>query len=188
VGDLLSRARTGDAAAFTALVRRHQRMVYSVALRMLWDRHEAEDLSQEVFMQLHRKLAHIESESHLEFWLRKVATRQAIDRLRRDSRHLLRPLPEEPRLSGQPAAEVSPAGDPLLQRRLRGLIAQLSADARAVVVLRYQEDMDPVEIGEALDMPVNTVKSHLKRSLATFRAQLGATAEDQVLAGDETHT
>jgi len=60
-------------------------------------------------------------------------------------------------------------GDPLLQKHLRALLRDLTAPARAVLLLRYQEDLDPVEIARALDMPLNTVKSHLKRSLDTIR-------------------
>jgi RNA polymerase sigma-70 factor, ECF subfamily len=64
---------------------------------------------------------------------------------------------------------VESAEDPLLQRQLRGLLLQLNPVARAVMTLRYQEDLDPPDIAEILDMPVNTVKSHLKRSLDTLR-------------------
>jgi RNA polymerase sigma-70 factor, ECF subfamily len=167
VCDSLARARSGDGSAFTTLVRLHQRAVYSLALRMLADPHQAEDLAQEVFIRLYRKLALVQSEAHLVFWLRQVTTRLAIDRLRRrEPRH--EPLPEED--SGIASAPVEP--DPLLQRQLRALIARLPAAARAVVVLRYQEDLDPVDIARVLEMPVNTVKSHLKRSLASLREML----------------
>ena len=60
-----------------------------------------------------------------------------------------------------------------LQRRLRMLVAALPSDARAVVVLRYQEDMDPTDIAEILEMSINTVKSHLRRSMAALREGLG---------------
>ncbi len=78
------RARAGDRLAFASLVRQASACVYSLALRMLSDGHEAEDLAQEVFMQLHRRLDRIESDAHLLFWLRKVTTNLAIDRLRQD--------------------------------------------------------------------------------------------------------
>lgn len=180
VGELLGLARSGDTAAFTALVRRHQRAVYSLALRMLWDRHKAEDLAQEVFMQLHRKLALIRSDDHLVAWLRQVATHRAIDRLRRDSRYEFRSLDADPAVVQELGGERPVDEDPLLQRRLHALIAQLPPAARAVVLLRYQEDMDPVDIAETLEMPLNTVKSHLKRSLASLREKLGGAPEATV--------
>jgi RNA polymerase sigma-70 factor (ECF subfamily) len=95
--------------------------------------------------------------------LRKVTVRKAIDRLRR------RPEREIDLSDVEEIASDSTDDDPLLQRRIRTLIAKLSETARAVVLLRYQEDLDPTEIAESLDMPINTVKSHLKRSLATLR-------------------
>jgi RNA polymerase sigma-70 factor (ECF subfamily) len=171
VCDALARARAGDAAAFSTLVRQHQRAVYTLAVRMLSDRHKAEDLAQEVFIRLHRKLALMQSDTHLRFWLRQVTSRLAIDRLRREPRHKLVPLTED-----LPLAAESTTGDPMLQRQLRALIAQLPASARAVVLLRYQEDLDPSEIARTLEMPINTVKSHLKRSLEQLRERLtGAT-------------
>jgi RNA polymerase sigma-70 factor (ECF subfamily) len=131
---------------------------------MLSHRHEAEDLAQEVFLQLHRNLGLIESDMHLLFWLRRVTTNLAIDRLRRDHKHEILPLDDGPDIADEPRES-----DPLLQRRLRALVAALPADARAVVILRYQEDMDPTDIAENLEMSINTVKSHLRRSMAVLR-------------------
>jgi RNA polymerase sigma-70 factor (ECF subfamily) len=68
--------------------------------------------------------------------------------------------------------------DPVLQRSLRTLLATLSPPARAGLLLRYQEDLDPVDIAKTLDMSVNTVKSHLKRSLDTLRQGLPGAAPD----------
>lgn len=171
-GDLLTRALAGEQAAFGALVRRHQRSVYSLALRMLADRHAAEDLAQEVFLQLYRQLAAVSSDAHLGFWLRRVTLHRAIDRLRRTPRYASA-TPEEV------AAVASESGqaDPLLERRLRSLVRELPPDARAVVLLRYQEDLDPAEIAQTLRMPVNTVKSHLRRSLAQLRERFSETAD-----------
>ena len=165
--ELLTRASAGESAAFAALVRRYQRTVYSIALRMLGDRHRAEDLAQEVFLQLYRSLDSIGSDTHLAFWLRKVAVNRAIDRMRQESRYDNEPLTE----AASVADEIGD-DDPLLQRHLAELVAQLPPAARAVVVLRYQEDLDPVDIASTLDMPINTVKSHLKRSLTSLRARV----------------
>jgi RNA polymerase sigma-70 factor, ECF subfamily len=169
--ELLPRARAGESAAFAALVRRHQRCVYSIAVRMLCDRHKAEDLAQEVFLQLHRALGSIESDAHLGFWLRKVTANRAIDRIRQEPKYDIAPLTEATAVASEASDD-----DPLLRRRLGELVAQLPAVPRAVVLLRYQEDLDPVEIARTLDMSINTVKSHLKRSLTTLRARVLDTA------------
>ena len=160
----LAKARLGERAALAALVRAHQRSVYSLALRMLGTRDQAEDLTQDVFMQLSANVKSIESSGHLLFWLRRVTTNRAIDQLRRRSRLEMTPWDDD-----IPLFSTVDDGDPLMQKHLRALLRELTAPARAVLLLRYQEDLDPVEIAAALDMPLNTVKSHLKRSLDTIR-------------------
>lgn len=163
----LAKARLGERAALTALVQAHQRSVYSLALRMLGTRDLAEDLTQDVFMQLSANLAGIESNKHLGFWLRQVTSNRAIDHLRHRSRLQMFSLDE-----GAELFSTEDQSDPLLQRHLRALLAHLSPPARAVLLLRYQEDLDPIDIAQTLDMPINTVKSHLKRSLEVIRADV----------------
>ena len=178
--ELFAAARAGERRGFAALVRLHQGRVFSIALRMLMDRALAEDLAQEVFLQLHHSLRSIESHQHLVFWLRQVTARRAIDRLRQEHRGRLVSLDEsEPLLDSAVAGGVTgaeDAEDTLLHAHLRELIGQLAPMARAVLLLRYQEDLDPVEIARALGIPVNTVKSHLKRSLNTLRGRLAGVA------------
>src|SRR6188768_1015475 len=81
--DLLTQAKAGDQAAFAALIRRHQNMVFSLALHMLRSRPAAEDLAQEVFLKLYRSLHRLESEAHVVSWLRRVASHRCIDEIRR---------------------------------------------------------------------------------------------------------
>lgn len=160
----LRRAQQGEIAAFRELIRAYQDLVYSLALRMVKVREDAEDLAQEVFVSAHRHLGEIASEAHLRFWLRRTVCHRAIDRLRR--RWPSPPLP----LDGVAEPQSPDSGaDPLLERSLRSLIARLPPLPRAVILLRYQEDLDPPEIAQTLGMPLNTVKSHLKRSLALLR-------------------
>jgi RNA polymerase sigma-70 factor, ECF subfamily len=166
----LSRARLGESTGLSSLVRAHQRSVYSLALRMLGTKDLAEDLTQDVFMQLSGNLKSIESNQHLAFWLRKVTANRAIDAIRRRSRLVMTSLDEAEQLFS-----AEEGGDPLLQLHLRDLLQELTPQARAVLLLRFQEDLDPLDISRMLDMPINTVKSHLKRSLDTLREK---TCED----------
>lgn len=163
--DALGRAQRGDLAAFRQLIRAYQDTVYTLALRMLKVPEDAEELAQDVFVSAHRHLGKIASEAHLLFWLRRTVCHRAIDRLRRRLPHMVLPLD-----TAEEVALAEPSRDPLLERRLRDLVLGLSPAARAVVLLRYQEDLDPPDIAKVLDMPLNTVKSHLKRSLASLRA------------------
>ena len=164
---LLRLARAGDAAAFASLVRMHQASVFSIGYRMLNRRDAAEDLAQDVFLQLYRKLDNIESLEHLGFWLRRVASNLAIDWLRRAPNGAMQPLEDGPEVSSEGTDD-----DPLLSRELTRLLGELTPAARAVMLLRYQEDRDVAEIADTLDMPVNTVKSHIKRSLTALRGKM----------------
>ncbi|MGB7758193.1 MAG: sigma-70 family RNA polymerase sigma factor [Bryobacteraceae bacterium] len=152
---------------FRTLVRQHQATVFSIALHFLRDRAVAEEVAQEVFFSLHRNLGQIETPAHAAAWLRKVAVQRAIDEGRRRSRRPQVALEDV----AEPAAGEKP-GDPLLSELLRKLISTLPEAPRMVMVLRYQEDLEPAEIAAALEMPVATVKSHLQRSLAMLRGKL----------------
>ena len=160
------RAREGDHDAFAELVERHEAMVYSLAWNFFGDRARAEEIAQDVFLQLYRHLDSIESEAHVLFWLRQVTTRRCIDQMRR-SRFRVVSLDDAGDL---PTKER--AADPLLDRRLKSLLQELPEVQRAVVTLRYQEDLDPAEICRIVGIPVNTVKSHLHRALQSLRRKL----------------
>lgn len=167
--EALFRASGGDQVAFADIVREHQAMVFSLARHFLHDRALAEDLAQDVFLDLFRNLGSIQSAEHLLFWLRKVTCHRCIDQARRRAGRLLIDVGR----AHEPAA-VSAPPDPLLVRSLRRFLAELPAQPRLIVTLRYQEDLDPADIAEVLDMRVNTVKSHLRRSLAALRTRFGS--------------
>jgi len=167
MGTALAPVFAPETLDFEALVHRHQAMVFSIALRFLQDRSAAEELAQDVFLQLHRHLPAMQSADHVTFWLRRVTTHRCIDYRRRRRFNFLR-LESVP----EPSAAVSVC-DPLLSRRLRALIGRLPAPARMAVILRYQEDLTPEEIARVLDRPVATVKSQLQRSLKTLKEKLG---------------
>jgi RNA polymerase sigma-70 factor (ECF subfamily) len=165
-GRALERARAGDTDAFATIIRQHQAMVFSLSRHFLRDRAAAEDLAQDVFLQLYENLSRLESAAHVKFWLRRVTANRCIDRLRRPGET---PFPEV----GQREVGATTTGrDVLLEERLRACVGRLPARPRMVVILRYQEDLDPGEIAETLNMPLNTVKSHLRRSLAVLRRYL----------------
>ena len=165
--DTLTRARAGDLAAFELIYRVFEPGVRTLARRLLARPVAAEDLAQDVFLQLYRKLDHIESLQHLGFWLRRVAANLAIDWLRRAPYSSTQPLDENTDVI---APETD--SDPLMSRELTRLLGELAPHPRAVMLLRYQEDHDVAEIAAMLDMPVNTVKSHIKRSLTALRGRM----------------
>jgi RNA polymerase sigma-70 factor (ECF subfamily) len=167
----LERAQRGDLPAFRELLRAHKARVFSIALRFTGRRADAEELAQDVFLKLHGALAGIDSEAHLKHWLLRTVSHRCIDRLRRDRRQP-QLVPIEALADGMEPAATENGHDPLAGARLRRLLIELAPDARAVMLLRFQEDLDPTEIASVLAMSVNTVKSHLRRSLDWMRAQL----------------
>ena len=165
--ELLAQARTGSEGAFAALVREHQAMVFGLAYHFLQSRAQAEELAQDVFLALHQNLPRVQSARHLVFWLRRVTSNRCIDSVRSAQRRRELPIDE----THEPA--VAPRfKDPLLGDLLRTLVGELTPDARMVVTLRFQEDLDLSEIASITEMPVNTVKSHLRRSMDALRRKL----------------
>lgn len=156
-----------NVADFAEIVREHQAMVFSIALRFVHDRSVAEELAQDVFLKLYRELSRLQSPEHVRFWLRKVTSHRALDYIRSANRRpglALEDVPE-PTVDGR-------NNDPLLESSLRKLVSSLPDQARAVIVLRYQEEMEPHEIAEVLGVPAATVKSRLRRSLALLRGKV----------------
>lgn len=168
----LLKAIEGDPAAFESILRAHQSMVFSLAYHGLRDRQQAEDLAQEVFLLLHRNLARLKSDDHVTFWLRKVTCHRAIDQARRRRFWPRFSLDQAP----EPVA-LTTGGDSMLAGKLARVVGSLPEKQRAVVILRYQEDLEPAEIAEVLGMPLATVKSHLQRALALLRQKLERAGE-----------
>lgn len=153
--------------AFADALRANQSMVFSLAYHFLRDRGAAEEIAQDVFLQLYRKLDRLDSPRHVVFWLRKTTSHRCIDYARKRGAHYTIGLAD----TAEPSV-AEDRGDPFLNRRLRQLIATLAEKPRMAMLLRYQEDLTPEEIAAVLDMPVRTVKSHLHRSLAILREKI----------------
>jgi RNA polymerase sigma-70 factor (ECF subfamily) len=152
---------------FEQLVDEHQSMVFSLAWRMTGDRGLAEEIAQDVFLELDRHLVKIESPQHACFWLRRVTMSRSADALRRRRvRRVDLWVEMEDRHAIQAGERTSPLG-----ARLEQLLATLPEPQRAALVLRYQEDMTPEEIAATLAAPLATVKSHLQRGLKLLRAK-----------------
>jgi RNA polymerase sigma-70 factor (ECF subfamily) len=174
----LARAQRGEAAACKALVERYQRPVFALVGRVLGPRARRElieDLAQETFLKAFRALPAYQrgGAARLSTWLLTIATRLAIDELRRAAPPLV-PLDEALGM-----AATGERADVSLDRRRRALavahaVEQLSGDHRAVLVLREAHDFDYPEIAAALDLDVGTVKSRLSRARAALRTALTA--------------
>jgi RNA polymerase sigma-70 factor (ECF subfamily) len=159
---------------FESIVREHKSMVYSIAYNFLRDPNLAEEVAQETFLKLFEQRPLVRTPDHTRHWLRRVATNQAIDAWRvRGRRH---------EVCVEDIGEIAAPGtqpDPLLEARLARMVATLPEKPRAVLILRYGEDMDPTEIGHVLGMPVSTVWSHLRRGLRMLRKKMSIEVEHE---------
>ncbi|HEV8474996.1 MAG TPA: sigma-70 family RNA polymerase sigma factor [Methylomirabilota bacterium] len=169
---LLDRLRAGDARAFEELVIAHQHRVFGVALRMLGNRAEAEEIAQEVFVRAHRAVADFRGDARLGTWLYGIASRLCLNRLASPHR----------RLRGHDAALESVATEAPdaaaaveraeLDAALRQAIAELPEERRIVVLLRDVEGLPYEEIAQALGLEPGTVRSRLHRARMDLKAKL----------------
>ena len=163
----IRRAMAGDKAAFAVIVRETQSLVFSLGYHFLRDAALAEEIAQDVFLKLYRDLGSIQSASHLLAWLRRSTLNRCIDQSRSRAYRNETPLDE---LIEPPYISSTP--DPIASKLLRRQVAALSETHRAVVLLRYQEGLEPSEIADLLGLPLNTVKSRLRRALQILRMRL----------------
>jgi RNA polymerase sigma-70 factor (ECF subfamily) len=162
---------------FRRLIETHQRMVFSIALRVTGDYATAEEVAQDVFLELHRSGERLAGEDHIRYWLRRVATHRAIDALRRQAQRPEADADEWVEEQQVDGVSVSSAG---LQARLDDLLRTLPEPMRVAVVLRYQEEMLPDEIAQMLGQSVASVKSHLHRGLTLLRRKAAVTMKEYV--------
>ena len=171
--ELVARLRRGDRRAFEELVIAYQHRVFGVALRMLGNHAEAEEIAQETFLRAHRALPQFRGEAALHTWLYAIASRLCLNRLAAPDRRLVRG--DDEALSAAPSDEPSAAARLERSERdaaVREAIAALPEDRRIVVVLRDLEGLSYEEIGEVLSLEPGTVRSRLHRARLDLKAKL----------------
>jgi len=170
---LVDRLRRGDPGAFEDLVIAYQHRVFSVALRMLGSRAEAEELAQEVFLRVHRAVAEFRGDAKLSTWLYTIASRLCLNRLASGERRMARAGEET--LMRLASSHPGP-GDELerseLSAALHRAIAELPDERRIVIVLRDLEGLAYEEIAAALDLELGTVRSRLHRARMDLKEKL----------------
>jgi len=170
--DLEERLRRGDPRAFEDLVIAYQHRVFGVALRMLRNRSEAEEIAQEVFLRVHRAVEDFRGEAKLSTWLYAITSRLCLNRLGSGERRMAREGEESLerlRADTDPAAHVERVE---LEAALQRAITELPEERRIVVVLRDFEGLSYEEIAAALDLPLGTVRSRLHRARTDLKEKL----------------
>ncbi len=160
---------------FQSLVEEHQHRVYTLASYLLGDREEAADVTQEVLLRLWRNLEALDG--NVAAWLLRVTRNYCFDLMRkRRSQRTALGNPEEPEEvqlpdTGQPSPErLAESSD--LGRHLRRAVDELAEPYRSILILREVQEMKYVEISEALEMPLNTVKVNIHRGRKMLRDRL----------------
>jgi RNA polymerase sigma-70 factor (ECF subfamily) len=170
---LAQRAAGGDIEAFEALYERHNRRVYSLCLRMTQNASEAEDLAQEVFIQLFRKIGSFRGESAFTTWLHRMTVNQVLMHFRKRSVKL-----EQTTEEGETPVQIvkgteNPNSMPVIDRiALDKAIAQLPPGYRTVFTLHDIEGHEHEEIARMLGCSVGTSKSQLHKARMKLRTLL----------------
>ena len=171
--DLLSRACGGDVVAFEEVVRRYQRRVYGVALRIVRRHDVADDVTQDAFLRAHQALSTFDTKRPFGPWVCRIAANLAIN-------HVRSPEAREEGLPDGHAETPSSLPGPLAgvldreaHEQLKDAMALLSPEQRAVFVLRAVEGLSYKEIAEALDLSAGTVMSRLFRARERLVSALG---------------
>lgn len=174
----LGRAAAGDATGLAALYDAHARLIYSLALRILRDASEAEDVVQEVFLQAWRQASRYDpSRGAVAAWLLMLARSRAIDRLRA---RRAPPATADATHASTEAADPGPALDwQVLSAEqvhlVRAAIDELPVLQRVAIELAYFEGCTQSEIAERLEQPLGTVKTRIRLALAKLRETLAGT-------------
>lgn len=167
-----------SAEEYREAVEEHAGMVFSIALRLLSEYGTAEEVAQDVFLELHRAAEQPGRGDHLKFWLRRTAVHRAADALRR---RRVRPEAKAEEwnedVHGRGSGEERVSA---MEARLEELLGTLPESQRVAVVLRYTEGMTAAEIGAVVEQPVATVKSNLQRGLALLRRKASVTMREFV--------
>jgi len=171
--EFAARLRRGDERAFEDLVRLTQHRLYGVALRMLGNAAEAEEVTQEAYLRAHRALAEFRGEARLTTWLYAIVSRLCLTRLASAERRAFRQGEEGLlRLSHPGAGPDAAAEQGELDAALQRAIAELPEERRIVVVLRDLEGLSYDEIARTLGLEPGTLRSRLSRARTDLKNKL----------------
>jgi RNA polymerase sigma-70 factor, ECF subfamily len=175
--DLITRAASGDPAAFQALVERHRSMVYRVAYQFAGNHYDAEDIAQEVFIKVYRSLDKFRQDAQLTSWLYRIVMNACIDHRRRHLPAGSAPFGEEAEQKLLNTATETPgpedrayAGE--LGQVLESEINRLPHGQRIVFIMRHHQGLKLGEIADALGLAEGTVKRQLHAAVHRLRHAL----------------
>jgi RNA polymerase sigma-70 factor, ECF subfamily len=177
------RVRAGDGEAFRELFEKHSRAIVNFAYQFVGSRSRAEEIAQDVFLQIHRAAGRYEPHAKFNTWLYRIATNACLNEVRRpEHRHPRRPLEhqsedERERAEIAFADPTAVAGDSALagrqlEAKIRTVLAGLPPNQRAALLMSRAEGMSYQEVADALETTESAVKSLVFRATATMRQEL----------------
>jgi len=176
----IKQVRKGDQNAFGEIVELYKDKVFQLCFRMLGNSHEAEDISQEAFIRAYINIERYNIDRKFSTWLYRIATNLCIDRIRKKKPDYYLDAEvagtEGLTLYSQiPASQLAPDEEVSkieLQEIIQNEILKLPEKYRAVIVLRYIEELPLLEISKILDLPIGTIKTRIHRGREALRKQL----------------
>ena len=181
---LIARLRERDEQAFSEIFKRFGDKVFSLVYRMLGNRHEAEDVTQEVFVTVFKTIDGFRGEAKFSTWLLRIAANQSKNRIK----YLARRPTDGGELDEGGAARAPGTGGPAMQAQIEGpdqlleaaemesimqrAIGKLDEEHRLLVILRDVEELSYQEIGEITGLPEGTIKSRLHRARLAIKEEL----------------
>jgi RNA polymerase sigma-70 factor (ECF subfamily) len=165
--DLVIKARKGNVDAFNALVSRHEKRVFNYLFRILRDREDALDLTQDVFLKAYQNLSKLGDAARFSPWLFRIAHNEAFSLLRKNR-------PDTVEMLWEPGTAAASDGMFPLETSLavERALGQLSPEQREAVVLKIYQGFKFEEMAEILDVPLSTIKSRLYSALDVLKGAL----------------
>jgi RNA polymerase sigma-70 factor, ECF subfamily len=181
--ELVARAIGGDETAYGKLVTRYSNYVYTIAVRIVGNESDAEDVAQEAFVRAYRALPRFRGDSKFSSWLYRIAANRALTHLKRRRRRVAAvDIGAGPHVEAE-ASQVDcrdsdrpdhAVMDSEFRSRVRAAVAELPEQYRVVVTLFYLEERSYKEVAETLGIPMGTLKTHLHRARFLLREILTA--------------
>jgi len=166
---ILIQAGAGDMASFEEIYRATADFVYSVAFRITNNAQDAEDVTQDVFLKIHKNLKSFQFRSSFKTWVYRITVNTAINASKRTSKDLSRRANFDKAVASQGSYPQEAAFDKEdNEAKIKALLDKLNPDQRACLVLREIQGLSYEEIAKALKININTVRSRIKRARETL--------------------
>lgn len=175
--ELVARMRDGDAEALRLLMERYQQRVFALVFGIVRDRHEVEDVAQEVFLKVFLRISAFDGRSKFYTWLYRVAANAAKDHVKKRRRRPAVALDEDAGIKDASGGPTDQAEASESRAMVRAAIAALPPRYREVLALRELEEMTYSEIAGTLNLSMGTVESRLHRARARLKRRLESHAQ-----------